>query len=108
VSGVENPDTVDLVTFDPPGGLYKLIMVETRPWDPSPERLAQLRLKVDNHVAFALEGQLAAKYPESAGKPVRLQLDCGGPPDEESALFIEQLNGRLDRYGLRLDVNVLP
>jgi hypothetical protein len=106
VSGVEDPGTVDLITVDA-NGTYRLIMIETRPWDPSSERLTQLSIKVHNYVSFALDGDLTRTYPEAEGMAVGLQLDCVGAPDAQTQAFIDKLNKRLVTHGLALEVNIL-
>ncbi len=106
MSGVENPNTVDLVSHDPKTDEYALIMVETRAWDGSEERLQQLSEKIENYVSFALYGQMTKLYPEALGKPIRLQLDCESPPDPKTALFLEEVRRRLEEEGFRFVVSV--
>jgi hypothetical protein len=106
-AGVENPRVIDLVTYDPRYGEYVLIMTEERQWDGSADRVLQLQEKVNNYLLFALDGQMVKEYPDSAGKPIRLQLDCVAEPDAESARFIELLREKLRREGIRLIVNLI-
>jgi hypothetical protein len=106
MSGVANPNTVDLVTHDPETDEYALIMVETRAWDGSEERLQQISKKVENYLSFALYGQMTKLYPEALGKRIRLQLDCESPPDPKTARFLEEARKRLEEGGFRFVVNV--
>ncbi len=106
MSGVENPNTVDLVTHDLKTDEYALIMVETREWDGSEERLQEIRAKIENYVLFALCGQMTRLYPEASGKPIRLQLDCEIPPDAKTADFLEEVRQRLGKQGFRFIVSV--
>lgn len=106
MSGVENPNTVDLVTYDPKTDEYALIMVETRAWDGSEERLQQISKKAENYVSFALYGQMTKLYPEALGKRIRLQLDCESPPDPKTARFLQEVRARLEQEGFRFVVNV--
>ena len=105
--GVENPRVIDLVTYDPKSGEYALIMTEEREWDGSPDRVLQLQEKVNNYLSFALDGQMARQYPESVGKPIRLQLDCVAEPDAASARLIELVREKLRSEGIRLIVNLI-
>jgi hypothetical protein len=107
MSGIEDPNTIDLVTKTS-DGTYKVIMIETRPWDPSEDRLSQLSLKVHNYVAFILDGQMHQFYPESKGEPVIIQLDCAETPDPETSVFIDDLNQRLAKYDLQIEVHLVP
>lgn len=54
---------IDLVTQDPSRNEYKLIMVEERPWSDSPEKLVQLREKIDNYANVRHECGSAARVP---------------------------------------------
>jgi len=105
--GVENPRVIDLVTYDPKSGEYVLIMIEERKWDGSADRVLQLQAKVNNYLSFALDGQMARQYPDSVGKPLRLQLDCVAEPDANSAQFIELVREKLKTEGIRLIVNLI-
>jgi hypothetical protein len=105
--GVENPRVIDLVTYDPKSGEYVLIMTEGRQWDGSADRVLQLQEKINNYLSFALDGQMAKEYPESVGKPIRLQLDCLAEPDADSARFIGLVREKLRPEGIRLVVNLI-
>jgi hypothetical protein len=107
VAGVHEPDVIDLVTHDPSRDEYKLIMIEVRPWSDAPEQLAQLSEKINNYAMFVLDEGLLRAYPETAGHPVRLQLDCATPPTGEVQNLINLASERLIDYGLRFTVNLL-
>lgn len=104
MGGVQNAKVVDLVTHDPKTDEYALIMVETREWDGSDERLQQISEKVENYVSFALYGQMTKLYPEALGKRVRLQLDCESHPDPKTTRFLEGIRIRLEQEGFRFVV----
>jgi hypothetical protein len=106
-AGVQNPTIIDLVTYDSKSGEFALIMTETRPWDGSADRVLELQEKINNYLAFALDGQLERQHPGSVGKPIRLQLDCVGPPDPETGHFINLVREKLRGEGIRFVVNVL-
>ena len=100
---VEDTDVIDFVAHDPKGEVV-LVMVEGREWDGSSERLFELQEKINNYAAFATDGQLVRKYPDFAGKPVRLELRCVGDPDPETARFLETAKQQLRSAGLSLSV----
>ncbi|MFL6142477.1 MAG: DUF6572 domain-containing protein [Labedaea sp.] len=107
-AGIEHPNVVDLITHNPRTDEYALIMIENREWNGSPEQLEQLQLKINNYLIFALDGGLVREYPQSAGCPVRLQLDCVQWPSGQAAQFLDLVSGQLDAdYNIRLVVNVL-
>ena len=105
-AGIENPDVIDLVSENA-SGEYALIMIETRPWDDSAQQLQQLRQKINTYAMFVLDEGLIRTYPETAGKPLRIQLDCPEPPTTEAAKLIQVASQRFADYGIRFVVNVL-
>jgi hypothetical protein len=107
VAGIQEPNTIDLVTHDPKTDEYALIMVETRPWENSAEQLAQLREKINNYAMFALDEGLIRAYPEAANKPLRVQLDCIEPPSGQAAELVKLAGERLGEHRIRFVVNVL-
>ncbi|WP_146843994.1 DUF6572 domain-containing protein [Cellulomonas composti] len=98
---------IDLVTYDAATGEYALIMIEERPWTDSPEQLAQLSEKINNYAMFALDEGLLRAYPQSAGHPVRIQLDCTGVPTPRAQEYLDLTTGRLGDYRIRFVVNLL-
>jgi hypothetical protein len=106
MAGIEDPGTVDLVTHDPATDEYALIMIETRPWQNSPEQLAQLREKINNYAMLALDEGLLQSFPEAADKPLRLQLDCVEPPTGEAAEVVALAAERLSEHHIRFLINV--
>lgn len=104
MSGVEDPYVVDLVTHDPKTDEYALIMVETRAWDGSDERLQQIFEKVENDVSFA-HGQMMKLYPQALGKRIRVQLECTSHPEPKTARFLEGIRKRLEEGGFRFVVS---
>lgn len=100
---VEDRNVIDFVAHDPSGEVV-LVMVEGREWDGSNERLFQLQEKINSYASFACDGQLIEKYPELAGKPVRLELRCVSEPDPNTASFLAMVRGKLLEEGLSFSV----
>jgi len=98
---------IDLVTHNPSHNEYKLIMIEVRPWSDAPEQLMQLREKINNYAMFVLDEGLLRAYPETAGHPLCIQLDCATPPTAEAQELIDLASERLRDYGIRFVVNLL-
>ncbi|UKA76159.1 DUF6572 domain-containing protein [Arthrobacter sp. FW306-07-I] len=86
---------------------YKLIMVENRPWATAPGQLEQLKEKINNYAMFVLDEGLLRSYPEAAGHPVCIQLDCVNTPTAEVQELIALASERLIDYGIRFAVNRL-
>jgi hypothetical protein len=106
-AGVENPNCIDLVT-ERSDGSFVLVMVETRPWDGSKQRIRELQAKIQSYVSFALDGAMAREYPDSVGRPVIVRLDTVSIPDAVTENFLGEIRRRLQRYGISLAVERLP
>ena len=107
MAGVHEPNVIDLVTHLPSTGEYALIMVEERPWTNSHVQLQQLRDKINTYAMFALDEGLLRAYPQSAGHPVRIQLDCVHTPTPEVQELIDLATKRLLDYHINFVVNGL-
>lgn len=87
---------VDLVTEDAANNEYVLYLVEEGPWEPGAlqDRLKKIQDRLYNAFDAAVDGHLAAKFPDSKGRNVRIQVDIHGetPPD------IESLVARFDNH----------
>jgi hypothetical protein len=73
------PTTIDLITETPETGEFALILVEDGPWPESDadwnECLSRIQSRIYGAVDIAIDGHLAAKYPDSKGRAVRVQVD---------------------------------
>jgi hypothetical protein len=107
-AGIHNPTVIDLVTLNHKAGDVRLIMVQTDSWDGSARETADLEEKAKTYVAYALGGQLVRTYPEAAGRPVTIQLDSARPPEGHTAAVIAGLKERLQKAGIRFELNILP
>ncbi|MGI8648271.1 MAG: hypothetical protein DLM55_04390 [Acidimicrobiales bacterium] len=107
MAGIHDVNVIDLVTHFPESGEYALIMIETRPWTDSPEQLFQLREKINNYAMFAMDEGMIRAYPQAAGKPLCIRLDCPNPPSTQVAGLIEHARQYLADYKIRFVVNVL-
>ncbi len=105
MSGIQDASVIDLVAQDA-AGEYMVVMVETRPWSESPDQPEQLRRKLNAYAGYILDGTLARQYPETAGRPVRIRLDCPERPRGDIDVIIEWAMRQLGEHGIRLEVNV--
>jgi hypothetical protein len=74
---------IDVVTEHPATGVFALILVETGPWKAGTEdaELRRIQARLYDCVDVAVDGHLAATYPKSLGRPVRIQLDTYDIPE---------------------------
>ncbi len=105
--GVHNPRIIDLITRDEARGEVVLAMIEERPWDTHPEQLEQLNDKLDSYLSYALDGHLVEQYPQYAGYPVQLRLDCVSEPRGTTVDLLKAARQVAAQYGIRLLTRVL-
>ena len=107
MAGVADPAVVDVVAQDASGRIL-VVMVETRRWGAARKQASQLKQKISAYTAFITDGSLTRTYPEVAGQPVDIQLDCPEPPNGEFATIVEHAQAQLSPLGIGFRVNVTP
>ena len=88
--------TIDLITDSPDGSTVYLTLVEQGPW---PARGVAKRLRALQERAFAaidtaVDGHLAARYPDSVGKQVVVRVRAFNLPERE----VRELSSRISNY----------
>jgi hypothetical protein len=105
MAGLADTNVVDLVAQDSAGRVL-VIMVETRSWREDPNQPSQLREKLNAYADFILNGGLAQRFPETAGQPVDIQLDCTEAPTEQIKAIIDHGADGLRRLGIGFRLKV--
>jgi uncharacterized protein DUF6572 len=83
--------TIDLVTERPSDGAFILVLVEEGPWaDETDGHLQRIQGRLYDCVDAAVHGHLAARYPESRGKPAVIRLNCYDTPDRPVREFMKR------------------
>jgi hypothetical protein len=100
--------TIDLITVSPSGDTVYLIMTIVGTWNGSNERLRKVQDRFNDYMSFALDGEMARRFPELLGKKVHLRIDCECPPDPASMSFLDKLREVGGRDGVSLSVELLP
>ena len=103
---LEQIHVIDAIGRDEATGQTVLIMTESRPWTGSARHLFELQEKVNAYLGFALDGEMDESYPELAGRPLRLQLDCAIPPDESALALIEKMRAQLAFQQIDLAIRI--
>jgi uncharacterized protein DUF6572 len=94
-----DPAKIDLVGRGADGTVL-LYIVQARPWSGSASEFASLQQKVNTYVSFALDGQLVATYPDTAGRPWSIVIDSQVDlPPAETATGIELISAAVRSYG---------
>ena len=103
-----DPSKVDLVSLAADGSV-NLWVVQPNAWDGSDSEIQALQLKIHNYVSYALDGGMAADYPETVGQPWKIVVHSqAGPPDVGTAQILSVLSERLPVYGGSIEVLVDP
>lgn len=89
------PVTIDLITEDHKNGEWVLYLVEDGPWPTVDSEwrsyLMRIQQRVLAAVDIAVDGHLAAKYPDSQGCEVRIQVDSPSGSPKRLDELIEAL-----------------
>lgn len=94
-----DPAKVDLVA-ESADGIIELVVVQDQHWTGSDAQVSSLQDKVQTYVSFALDGGLAQQFPEAAGRPWRIVVQCQtGAPDGRTQAVLDVLSTRLPEYG---------
>lgn len=101
-AGVEHPTIIDAVAEDPSGQSFVLFIFETREWEGSQERLAQLQAKINNYLSFILDGQMERMYPKSKNKKRRIEVRSPHPLDARTGDFIARVQQQIQSYDVGL------
>ncbi len=102
--GIADMNTIDLVAQDA-DGTYLLVMVEERSWGSDPDQARQLQEKINTYAGYVLDGSMARAYPETAGGPVRIRLDCAETPTGHFAHITTHARSQLAAHNIDFQVN---
>jgi hypothetical protein len=104
-SGDFDPAKIDLVAVSPNRDSVNLYIVVDSAWTGSDAQIRSLLEKIHNYVGFAVDGQLAARYPDVAGLPWTIVIDSHvGPPDAATQHELSRLDEPIRNYGGSLRV----
>jgi hypothetical protein len=79
---------VDFIAKSSSTDEWKMVLVEEGPWsEPIEDHLRRIQGRLYDCIDAAIDGQLAAKFPDSSGKRVVIQLDCYNVPKSELSDF---------------------
>lgn len=106
-TSLKNTDKLDLVTLDAAGEEYVLIISAMSDWDNSEEEQGLLLQKINNYLNFVIDGGLAEHYPQSKGKPIRVQIDSASKLPPNADRIVTQAQALLSQHGVRLCINLI-
>lgn len=105
MAGIQESETIDLVAQAADGRVL-IVMIETRKWGSDPLQPNQLKAKINTYAQFALDGGLLDGYPQTAGQPITIRLDCSDDPSNEIAEIISAASAKLEPFDIEVAVNI--
>ncbi len=99
---------IDVISFDPKKEEMALILVLEKDWGEEPDRLLRLQDRLNQYLAFALDGGLAKKYSNQKYKSVRIQIDCYAHVDNDLKDFLFQAEKLIEKNGVRFVFRKVP
>ena len=105
MAGVADTEKIDLVAQDA-GGRFLLVMVESRKWGEDAAQPTQLKEKINAYAGFIMDGSLARHYPQTAGQPVDIQLNCPEKPSGEFSTILDHATKQLHGLGIGFRLHV--
>lgn len=106
MAGLSDPGMIDLVGQDADGEVA-LIISHDKPWTDSEEELSRFVDKMNTYATFAMDEGLIRSFPEAAGKPLRIQIDCPTEPTPKVSDLVSTAEAKLAEYSIRVVVNLL-
>ena len=100
--GTDFPDKVDMVTVD--DGVCYLYVVQGHELDG--ERTLALQEKLNNYLAFILDGQFEQEYPERALLQKVIRVELLHKPEGVAAEFLEKVAPHIEKEGIGFEVKL--
>jgi hypothetical protein len=103
--GIQQPNVIDLITYDPRHDEVILVIVEEKAFNGDSKLLFQLQNKINLYLSFILDGHLEKQYPSMKDKPVRIRLDCSNELSEEIRAFMIEVKKQIVQYKISLEID---
>jgi hypothetical protein len=105
---LDQSNVIDALGIDETGAAGRVLLVirHDAPWDGSDRQLYLLQEKLNAYLSFALDGEMAAEYPDFARRPLGLRIDCATPPDPRTLHLLGHVRRQLQFQEIGLEVRV--
>lgn len=100
--GAQHPEVIDFIAHK--DNVCSLYIVQNDPLDG--ELTLKLQEKINNYLAFSLDGQLAREYPDMAKMKLRIEIEIQHKPEGVAAKFIEKVRPIIEAEGLEFLVKI--
>ena len=105
-NNLDRTGLVDVIAQDARTGEVVLVMNEPNEWNGSDEQLLALQERFNAYASFLLDGEMAERHPELAGKAARIELRCARMPDARTLELLGLIHDHLAFQEIRLEVIV--
>ena len=95
---IENPNIIDVIIER--DGQVTMVLLESRVWDGSRERMHQLLAKVNAYLAYVLEGHLASDHPALSGRPVVFLLRHVAAASQSMERFLQHVAAGVAQHNI--------
>ena len=103
---IEQPSTIDFVSFGPESNDVVLAISDHLVWDQNEgEHLLLLQDKLNSYLEFVENGQLYKHYPQVKGRNVVISLASKFPLSEQAVSFIKLASTAVAEAGVRLQLD---
>lgn len=103
---IEQPNTIDFVSFEPESNDVVLTISDHLAWDQNEgEHLLLLQNKLNSYLEFVENGQLYKHYPQVKGRNVVISLVSKFPLSEQAVSFFELASAAIAEAGVRLQLD---
>src|SRR4051812_31517805 len=97
---LQNTSVIDLVARSKDGRQYELVLVvDSGEWR-GKDALRALQEKLNSYASYALDGAMAADYPESEGRDKSIRIQTIDVPPEDAVQFLVKVESLLKPEGL--------
>jgi len=97
---LQKTDVIDLVARSNDGHQYDLVLVvDAGEWR-AKNSLHALQEKLNSYASYALDGAMAADYPESAGQKKAILVQTVDVPPDDAVQFLMKVESLLKPEGL--------
>jgi hypothetical protein len=103
---LDQANVIDALGIDETSGRVILLIRHDVPWDGSEAQLYLLQEKLNAYLSFALDGEMAAEYPDFVERPLALRLDCATAPDPGTLHLLGHVRRQLQFQEIEMEVRV--
>ncbi len=103
---LERSNVIDALGIDETSGRVVLVIRHEAAWDGTEGQLYLLQEKLNAYLSFALDGEMAAEYPDFAGRALAVRIDCATAPDPRTLHLLGRVRRQLGFQEIELEVRV--